>query len=38
MLEVLVIDKEVEGLFAMASKPMRRDDDSPDEFGSGAPE
>lgn len=35
ILEAMPTDAEVEGLFALASKPKRRDDGAPDECGSG---
>ncbi len=38
MLRSMKSDEEVEGLFALTSKPTCRDDGAPDEFGSAAPE
>lgn len=38
MLRSMKTDEEVEGLFALTSKPTYRDDGAPDEVGSAAPE
>lgn len=38
MLKTMPTDKEVDGLFAMASKPAKREDSAPAEFDSGLPE
>lgn len=38
MLKVMKTDEEVEGLFALASNPKRREDGCPDEYGSAIPE
>ena len=35
MLKAMPTDDDVEGLFAMASKPKRRDGGTPDEYGAG---
>jgi len=31
-------DEEIEGLFALASRPMKKDEGSPEELGSAVPE
>lgn len=38
MLKVMKTDEEVEGLFALASKPKRSEDCAPDEYGKALPE
>ena len=38
MLKTMKTDEEVEGLFALASKPKQREDGAPDEHGSALPE
>lgn len=38
MLRTMKTDEEVEGLFVLASKSLRREDGAPEEYGSAAPE